>query len=270
MPTARVTPDLDMHYLIDDYTDPWRPAEAILLLHGIAESGAVWFAWVPHIARHFRVVRPDMRGYGDSTPMPRDFPWSLDIVIEDFAKLMHTLGFVRFHVVGAKFGATVARRLAARYPERVRTLTLAGAPPPHFAVEHVADRIEECEKQGVGAYARRTMLNRLGSRFPPEAVEWYAKLMGRTPISSQVGFIAKVPSTDISSDLPHIICPTLVITTEGSALGSIEETHAWQQKIPRSELLVLPGDSYHVAASDADHCARKTIEFVSRFSSSAS
>ena len=31
-----------MHYLIDDYTDPWREAQTILLLHGNAESGAVW------------------------------------------------------------------------------------------------------------------------------------------------------------------------------------------------------------------------------------
>jgi len=55
-----------------------------------------------------------------------------------------------------------------------------------------------------------------------------------------------------------------VITTEGSALGSVETTRAWQQMIPHSELLVLPGDSYHVAASDADQCAQATREFIRR------
>ena len=47
MPTAKIAQDLDMHYLLDDYTDPWSDSEVILMLHGNAESGAVWFAWVP-------------------------------------------------------------------------------------------------------------------------------------------------------------------------------------------------------------------------------
>jgi 3-oxoadipate enol-lactonase len=74
MPIARTAPDLDMHYLTDDYTDPWRKPETVLLLHGNAESSAVWFGRIPHLARHYRVVRPDMRGFGASTAMPRDFP----------------------------------------------------------------------------------------------------------------------------------------------------------------------------------------------------
>ena len=63
-------------------------------------------------------------------------------------------------------------------------------------------------------------------------------------------------------DRPKIVCPTLVITTEGSALGSVDETAAWQRQIPDSTLLVLPGNSYHVAASDADRCARETLAFI--------
>jgi pimeloyl-ACP methyl ester carboxylesterase len=87
--------------------------------------------------------------------------------------------------------------------------------------------------------------------------------MGRTAVSTLVGFIACFNQSDISADLPRIACPTLVISTEGSALGSAEETRAWQQRIPDSRLLMLAGDSYHVAASDADRCARETLAFIS-------
>jgi 3-oxoadipate enol-lactonase len=83
MPTLQCSPDAQLHYLVDDFTDPWRQSETILLLHGNAESGAAWYGWVPSLARRFRVVRPDMRGFGSSTAMPRDFPWTLDIVIGD-------------------------------------------------------------------------------------------------------------------------------------------------------------------------------------------
>ena len=126
---ARISPDLEMHCRIDDFTDPWQAADSILMLHGNAESGAVWFGWVPHLARHFRVVRPDMRGFGDSTPMPLDFQWSLDRIVDDYVELMRSLNIRRFHLVGAKLGGTVARRFAARYPELVRTLTVVGTPP---------------------------------------------------------------------------------------------------------------------------------------------
>jgi pimeloyl-ACP methyl ester carboxylesterase len=64
--------------------------------------------------------------------------------------------------------------------------------------------------------------------------------------------------------VPKIACPTLVITTEGSGLASVAETRAWQQQISDSELVVLPGDSYHVAASDAEQCAQATLQFVER------
>jgi pimeloyl-ACP methyl ester carboxylesterase len=70
MPTFHIPPSLDLHYLVDDYTDPWCTPGTILLLHGNAESSAAWYAWVPQLAHRYHVVRPDMRGFGASTPIP--------------------------------------------------------------------------------------------------------------------------------------------------------------------------------------------------------
>jgi 3-oxoadipate enol-lactonase len=64
MPTLPIPPNLDLHYLVDDYTDPWRTPGTMLLLHGNAESSAAWYKWVPQLAHRYRVVRPDMRGFG--------------------------------------------------------------------------------------------------------------------------------------------------------------------------------------------------------------
>jgi pimeloyl-ACP methyl ester carboxylesterase len=108
------------------------------------------------------------------------------------------------------------------------------------------------------------MAARLGSKFPPEGVEWWIKFMGRTAVSSQIGFMPAIAHADIRPDLPKIACPTLVITSEESGHSSLEVTRAWQQLIPNSILRVLPGDSYHVAASDPELCARETLEFISR------
>ena len=48
------------------------------------------------------------------------------------------------------------------------------------------------------------------------------------------------------------------------ASGQMDETRAWQHTIPDAELLVLPGDSYHVAASHAVQCAQAALAFIAR------
>ena len=266
MPTFQANPDLAMHYEIDDFTDPWRQPETILLLHGNAESSAAWYGWVPALARRYRVVCPDMRGFGASTPMPRDFRWTLDLLIDDFARLMDMLGVGRFHLVGAKIGGTIARAFAARRHERVITLTVVGTPPPVRvgAAVRAPALADEFETQGVEHWARRTMAGRLGSDFPAEGVEWWIEFMGRTAVSTQIGFMKTIACADIRADVPKIGCPTLVITTDGSGLASVDETRAWQQQIPHSSLLVVPGNSYHVAASHAERCAAATLDFIAR------
>jgi pimeloyl-ACP methyl ester carboxylesterase len=205
-----------------------------------------------------------MRGFGASAPMPRDFPWSVDIVIADFVRLMDSLGIERFHLVGAKIGGTIARAFAARRANRVITLTVVGTPPPmrEGAAERAPELAVEFERDGVEHWARRTMAGRLGSVFPADGVEWWIKFMGRTAVSTQIGFMKTIACADIRADLPKIRCPTFVITTEGSGLASVDETRAWQEQIANSSLLVLPGNSYHVAATHAEQCTAATLDFI--------
>lgn len=265
MPSLRIDAGLTLNHLVDELTPPWREPEAMLMLHGCAESGRVWYAWMPELAPHFRIVRPDIRGFGKSTPMPADFEWSLDRIIDDYCRLMDHLGIARFHLVAAKIGGAIARAFAARRPERVITLTVIGTTQAlRPGAENIPALIEEFTQHGAEHWARRTMAGRMGDRFPDEGVEWWTRFMGRTAVSTLIGFNRHINYADIRPDLPKIECPTLVITTEESGLGSVEKTRAWQQMIPDSELLVLPGNSYHVAATHAEECARATLDFIRR------
>jgi pimeloyl-ACP methyl ester carboxylesterase len=265
MPRLQLEPAIELNYRVDDYTDPWREAGTVLMIHGNNESGIAWYGWVPHLARRYKVVRPDMRGFGESTPVPRDFPWTLDTVIDDYVKLMDSLGIDRFHLVGAKIGGVIGRAFAARRPDRVRTLTVVGSPPPIRADAATREqRVREVEEQGIEYWARRTMGSRLGSAFPKEGAEWWIRFMARTPVSTSAGFVGTVNFSDITGDVKKIKCPMLVLTTVDSALATVEQTKAWQQQVPHSELVVLPGNSYHVAATDPDECAEATLDFLRR------
>lgn len=266
MPSVRITPDLEMHYCDDGFADPWRTPEAVLLLHGNAESGEAWNAWIPTLGRHFRVIRPDMRGFGRSTPMALDYRWSIDRIIEDFIALADALGLHSFHVGAAKIACPIALRLAARHPGRIRSLmVLGGLVSGEASVgDRAASWLEHIEKNGVESWARWTMPGRLGSTCPADMMEGWAQLMGRTPLSTQLGFIRSVPSIDVRPDLPAIKCPTLVVTTDGTGLGSVDSIRAWQKAIAGSEFMVVPGDSYHVAATHPELCAKAMIDFIER------
>ena len=68
-----------------------------------------------------------------------------------------------------------------------------------------------------------------------------------------------IACADIRADLPNIACPTLVITTEESGLGDgRRDPRLAADRSRDSELIVLPGNSYHVAATHADQSARAT------------
>ena len=270
MPQYKITPDLSMHYEVDDFTDPWRASETVLLIHGNNESGYAWYGWVPHLARQYNLVRPDMRGFGQSTPMPRDFPWTLDIVIDDYCRLMDALQIERFHLVGAKIGGVIGRAFAARRPDRVRTLTVVGSPPPvRLDNATLAARVKEVEEQGIAHWARRSMGSRLGTKFLKEGAEWWIHYMGRTALSTEIGFVGTINFSDISEDVKKIQCPMLVITTEESGLGSVAQMRAWQQQVAHSELVVLKGDSFHAAATDPDASAMAVRDFVARYPTGA-
>ena len=117
-----VEPGVRLRYIIDDFTDPWQRAETVLMVHGFAESAEAWRGWVPYLARRYRVVRLDLRGFGGSTPMPESYPWSMDRLLDDVRALAAHLGESRVHLVGAKSGGSMVLQLAARDPGFVRSV----------------------------------------------------------------------------------------------------------------------------------------------------
>ena len=63
---ARLEDGIELFYTVDDFTDPWTNPETVVLHHGMAKNHKLWYAWVPILARHYRVIRFDMRGMGQS------------------------------------------------------------------------------------------------------------------------------------------------------------------------------------------------------------
>ncbi|MEK6593937.1 MAG: alpha/beta hydrolase [Pseudomonadota bacterium] len=253
-----------LYYTVDDHTDPWRKADTILFVHGLAESGEAWRGWVPHFARHYRVVRIDLRGFGRSTPMPGEHQWTMDELLDDIEALIRRLGCERVHLVGAKSGGSMVLKMAADRPALVHTLI--GVTPPLTPAAGVDEWVKHIATRGVPDWARHTMQGRLGSAASQAEVDWWVEnLQGKTPLSTLQGYLRWVPKLDIRADVERITCPTLIITTTGSGLRSVDGVKAWVSRVKSARLLVLEGDAWHAAGAYPDRCAQASVDFLAEY-----
>lgn len=110
----------------------------LLLLHGYPQTHVCWHKVAPELERHFTLVLPDLRGYGDSTAAP-DHPghetYAKRAMAADCIALMAALGHRRFAVVSHDRGARVGYRLALDHPDAVTRLVVLDIVTTHDAWE---------------------------------------------------------------------------------------------------------------------------------------
>lgn len=104
----------------------------LLLLHGHPQTHVTWRKVTPDLARHFAVVAPDLRGYGDSskpTGGENHIAYSKREMAKDLILLMRALGHPAFAVVGHDRGGRVAHRMALDHPDAVSRIAVLDIAP---------------------------------------------------------------------------------------------------------------------------------------------
>ena len=243
--TVSVGSGIQMYYKEDWLGAPWLNGEPVLLLHGNLETNEIWYGWVPRMAQQFRLFRPDLPGFGRSTA-PRDFEWSQANFAKVVATFLDAIGVASAHIIGAKTGGAIAMQFAATYPQRARTLVVASG--PFSSVDPATDN----NSQQV----------RLGSSASKEEMAYFDKLRDETSPETRRGVGKMMSNFSLENLLPRISAPTLIITSDGSKLQSVETVLRYQPKIPHSRLLVLTSDAYHVAVAKADECVTNVLAFI--------
>jgi 2-hydroxy-6-oxo-octa-2,4-dienoate hydrolase len=115
----------------------------VLLIHGSGPGVSAYANWrltIPDLAQRFRVVAPDMAGFGFSE-RPADARYDLDRWVGQAVGLLDALGLERASVVGNSFGGAVALRLAATHPDRVDRLVLMGSVGVPFPITDGLDAV---------------------------------------------------------------------------------------------------------------------------------
>lgn len=268
MPKVRIDKTLEMYYELDNFVEPWRTPETILLVHGIGGATSEWYAWVPPLSGKYAVLRVDLRGWGKSTVPPKGYKWSMDNFARDLKILMDKLKLKKVHLVGAKLGGRIALHFAARYPKRLHSLVLVTTP---MSISNLGDvrsqrpRTSQGRK-GVEAWARRTMDERLG-KVPPAQMEWWNQLYSshspRT-VSEVYDLAWYTTENKMLSKIRGF--PTLVIDSKAKQQRPIEEVRRWQRLIPGSVMAEIPvtTEGRQLSASKPEACVKALLKFLDR------
>ena len=258
MRKIEIRPGVWMAYEDHWFGEPWIVPETVVMVHGNSESSRAWTRWVPHLARKYRVVRPDLPGFGES-PEPAGYGWSAAELAADIGLFLDALKIETCHLVGAKYGGSACMRLAIDQPRRLSSLCLFGSPIRGSGTGN-ADLIRA---KGVRQWAAETMRSRLGSAASDAQMKWWTdELMGKTSARAAYAASASRIDMDLEDDLPRITAPTLIVTTQESGLQSVEAVKRYAKRISNSRVIVLPGDSYHIAAVEPDLCAQHALRFI--------
>jgi pimeloyl-ACP methyl ester carboxylesterase len=104
-------------------------APTVLCLHGFPELAVSWREQLEGLADDYRVVAPDMRGYGGTDAPERVRDYSIDILARDVVELIDALGVDKVHLVGHDWGGAIAWEVAQRYGDRLASLSVINCPP---------------------------------------------------------------------------------------------------------------------------------------------
>jgi 3-oxoadipate enol-lactonase len=262
----------DIYYELDDFTDPWKKAPVILLQHGFARSSRIWYSWVPYLSRFFRVLRMDLRGLGSSS-VPADLKRDLtpQAYMDDLNAIITEVGADSVHYCGESFGGLLGMAFAAQYPERIRTLTLIGAPP--YISEHdkqtttfgYASRAEALEKMGSKAWAEAS---NTGRRFPPDAdpgmSDWFAAEMGRADnnvLATMTRWMVDFTAVPL---LPKIKAPVLgLYPSEGPVIDK-EQLELLRTNIPNIRIVDIPSRYHAIQNFQPASCALQLLHFAAQ------
>ena len=122
MPARFRTVDVDgVPIFARESGDPAAPA--ILLLHGFPSAGHMFRDLIPILATRYRVVAPDLPGFGQSAMPPRErFGYTFDNLAGVIDRFTETIGLNRYAVYVFDYGAPVGLRIAAKHPERIAAI----------------------------------------------------------------------------------------------------------------------------------------------------
>lgn len=257
-----------------DTGSPSPNAPMLLLVHGFPLSRAMWSAQVKALAQEFRIVAPDLRGYGGSTigDWPTDeHTVSLRRYAEDLVAILDYLQHDGPVVlVGFSMGGYIALAMEREWPDHFGALALLDTRAAADSEESRATRLKMADKiheWGAARVAELMRPNLFAAGTPEAIVEQTVQLIGSTqPASIAASQRAMAARPDSTSRLPAINKPTLVLVGQSDAISPPGEMQTMAQSIPGAQYVEIAGAGHMAPVENSAAVNAALKEFASGLS----
>jgi 3-oxoadipate enol-lactonase len=254
---------LRLAYYVDDFTDPWRKPDTLLLVHAAMGNSRRWFQWVPRLARDYRVVRFDLRGHGNSEIPAAAMDFSLDQLVGDALVVLDIVGADRAHVVGNSAGGYVSQQLAIHHSQRVKTLSLFGS-TPGLKQSHALSWIPKIQQVGLKKFLADTIDERFDGTADPALVQWFIEQAGSNDPAFIGRFVTHMTTHDFMDDVSRIQAPTLVVAAGKERIGHATAYEDMHKRIKDSEVKYIDTAGHNICDGYALQCVDILRDFLAR------
>ena len=232
------------------YVEQQGAGQVVVLLHGFGESSYSWRQVMPELARSFRVVAPDLNGFG-WTERPRD-PQSYTREGQERLVLgvLGALGVTRAQFVGHSYGGSLTLFLAARHPDLVRSMVLIDSAAPTYSDDR-RSRVASLRPLD-SLFVRLALTPRhirgslLASVYDPALVTpglvraYLERLQVHGEDDAYYGLTARLRPAAGDLELETLALPALVVWGAEDHLIRVEAGRRAARRLPAAQFVTIP------------------------------
>lgn len=221
---------------------------ALVLLHAFPIGANLWEPQMRSIPKGWRLITPDLRGFGGSTELDSLSALSVSDYADDVVDLLQELGVARAVIGGCSMGGYATLALYQSNPGLFEGMVLANTRAGADSPESRANRrnmLALVDREGASGVAREMMPKLLGKTTHDTKSDIEATIRRlikqQSPIAIRSAIHRMMHRPDSTPMLAGVTVPTLVITGEEDELIPVEESRRMAAAIPGARLVIVPG-----------------------------
>jgi len=243
--------------------DGAESADTLVLINSLGTDLRLWEPQMAELTQHFRVVRYDCRGHGESDVAPG--PTSIDRLGADLVALLDCLNVERAHLCGLSLGGFIALWAASYHRERVGRAVCANTAARIGTTESWDDRMRAVRAGGMSAISEAVVGRFLGAPFRaahPDVTRRITDMVEATPPAGYLAACAALRDADLHTVVSRIRAPSLILAGELDQSTPLHQSEELHTAIAGSELVVLPGAAHLTNVEQAEEFTRVVTNFL--------
>jgi pimeloyl-ACP methyl ester carboxylesterase len=252
--------------------DQQGTGDPLILIPYLAADHACYAFQIPDYAKRFTCISLDLRGAGE-TDKPEGV-YSTELFADDVAAFMQAAGIQKAHISGLSLGAAVGMWLAAKYPDKVKSLSLhSGWTKTDPFIKTVVEGWQVTAK-ALGSVPEMVILGIFPWCFTPELyaakqdyIHSLADFVRGRPAQPLTAFLQQsnaVINHDAEAQLGRIAAPTQITFGRHDMVTSTRFADGMKNNIRSSELLIFEGCSHAPIYEQVEEFNQKTLAFLQR------